>query len=172
MKLVIDIPDEQYEYIKKSDKNTFAAVSSKECMLYAIKNGTPVSTEGDLISREALKEAVQEYIHTLYHDDRPDLDYEYIDIDDLNYVIDNTPTVEPEKAKESELIKAYTKGFDTGVETVKNERPQGKWIRKYNGHKADICCTNCGYDEGYSCFKYCPHCGAYMEGDNNDKNSN
>lgn len=42
MRLIIDIPDEQYEYIKKSDKNTFAAVSSKECMLYAIKNGTPV----------------------------------------------------------------------------------------------------------------------------------
>lgn len=40
--------------------------------------------------------------------------------------LDNAPTVEPEKAKESELIKAYTKGFDTGVETVKNERQQGK----------------------------------------------
>ena len=31
-----------------------------------------------------------------------------------------------EKAKESEIIKAYTKGFDTGVETVKNERRQGE----------------------------------------------
>ena len=48
MRLLIDIPDEQYEYIKKSDKNTFAAVSSKECMLYAIKNGIPISTDNDL----------------------------------------------------------------------------------------------------------------------------
>lgn len=31
--------------------------------------------------------------------------------------------LESEKTKESELIKAYTRGFDTGVETVKNERP-------------------------------------------------
>lgn len=46
---------------------------------------------------------------------------------------------------------------------VEPERPQGEWIRKYNGHRADICCTNCGYDEGYSCFKYCPNCGARMQ---------
>jgi len=66
MKLIIDIPDEQYEYIKKSDKNTFAAVSSKECMLHAIKNGTPVSTEGDLISRSALKKVLEELEITEY----------------------------------------------------------------------------------------------------------
>ena len=39
--------------------------------------------------------------------------------------LDNAPTVEPEKAKEGELVKAYTKGFDAGVETV---RSQGEWI--------------------------------------------
>lgn len=38
---------------------------------------------------------------------------------DLQDIIDNAPTVEP---TESELVKAYTKGFDTGVETV---RPKG-----------------------------------------------
>ena len=55
--------------------------------------------------------------------------YEYGDAIPLEWImstIDNAPTVEPEKAKESEIIKAYTKGFDTGVETVKNERPQGE----------------------------------------------
>ena len=60
MKLLIEIPDEQYEYIKKSDKNTFAAVSSKECMLYAIKNGIPYDTSGDLISRSELKKALHD----------------------------------------------------------------------------------------------------------------
>lgn len=50
MQIVIDIPDEQYEFIKRSDKNAFATVSSKECMLYAIKNGTVLPKEhGDLI---------------------------------------------------------------------------------------------------------------------------
>ena len=43
-------------------------------------------------------------------------------------------------------------------------RPQGKWIRKRNENRVDICCTNCGYDDGYSCFKYCPNCGAEMGG--------
>jgi len=44
------------------------------------------------------------------------------------------------------------------------ERPQGEWIRKPNEHRVDIICTNCGYDDGYSCFKYCPNCGADMKG--------
>ena len=43
-----------------------------------------------------------------------------------------------------------------------NERPHGEWIRKRNEQNVDICCTNCGYDDGYSCFKYCPNCGANM----------
>ncbi len=32
--------------------------------------------------------------------------------------------LKPEKAKESEIVKAYTKGFDTGIEIVKNEMTQ------------------------------------------------
>lgn len=58
----------------------------------------------DLISRSELKKALQEYKQTQYNDDRPDLEYEYIDIDDLNYVINNAPTVD--------------------------EIPQGDWVRK------------------------------------------
>lgn len=55
MKVVIDIPDEQYEFIKRSDETAFAIVSSKECMLYAIKNGTPLPKgHGDLIDRNIL----------------------------------------------------------------------------------------------------------------------
>ena len=43
MQLIIDIPEEEYRWIKKSDKTVFADVASKECMLHAIKNGTPLS---------------------------------------------------------------------------------------------------------------------------------
>lgn len=42
MKLIIDIPDEEYRWIKKSDNTIFADISEKECMLHAIKNGTPL----------------------------------------------------------------------------------------------------------------------------------
>ena len=41
MKLIIDIPEEQYIFIKLSDKSVFADASSKECMLNSIKNGIP-----------------------------------------------------------------------------------------------------------------------------------
>lgn len=42
MKLIIDIPEEQYNLIKLSDKSVFADASSKECMLNSIKNGIPL----------------------------------------------------------------------------------------------------------------------------------
>ena len=85
MRLIIDIPDEQYEYIKKSDKNTFAAVSSKECMLHSIKNGIPVSTEGDLISRSYLKDRLAEH--------QSILDFEWDNDNLIVSIIDNAPVV-------------------------------------------------------------------------------
>ena len=60
--------------------------------------------------------------------------------------INNAPTVEPEKAKESEIIKAYTKGFDTGVETVKNERPQVDLIRRSKAIEELNYLKHIGYD--------------------------
>ena len=80
--------------------------------------------------------------------------------------IDNAPTVEPEKAKEGELVKAYTKGFDAGVETA---RPQGEWIVDENNDFSIFKkCSNCGegaeWLDGGSQFlsNYCPACGADM----------
>lgn len=50
IELVIKIPEEGYRWIKKSDKTVFADVASKECMLHAIKNGTPLPKgHGDLV---------------------------------------------------------------------------------------------------------------------------
>ncbi len=55
MKLVIDIPEEEYRWITKSDETVFADVASKECMLHAIKNGTPLPKgHGDLVDRNEL----------------------------------------------------------------------------------------------------------------------
>ena len=87
--------------------------------------------DNDLISRSELKKAIEELEITeeLVEYDCDDVSTtgvsQYLDRPDVLGLIDNAPTVSPEKAKESELIKAYTKGFDTGVETV---RPQGEWI--------------------------------------------
>lgn len=69
---------------------------------------------GDL---DALKEAFEDLF--------------YNDVDDqerTERLIDNAPTVKPEKAKEGELINAYTKGFDTAVEIARTEKTQVEWI--------------------------------------------
>ena len=71
----------------------------------------------------------------------------------------NTPTVEPEKAKEGELVKAYTKGFDAGVETA---RPQGEWITQE--HSIEYYCSHCGERLDQCCENFCCHCGAKMGG--------
>ena len=69
--------------------------------------------------------------------------------------IDNAPTIEiPNKV--GEIITAYTKGFDTGVETV---RPQGEW----NYIQADMCvCPFCGAMPHKLYKNYCAKCGADM----------
>ena len=88
-------------------------------------------------------------------------------------IIDNAPTVEPEKAKEGELVKAYTKGFDAGVETA---RPQGEWItrHKQNSFGQDVVCFECNKCGEYKLpiiytmitepLGVCPNCGARMKG--------
>ena len=55
MKLVIEMPEEEYRWIKGSDETVFADVASKECMLHAIKNGTPLpKRHGRLIDADAI----------------------------------------------------------------------------------------------------------------------
>lgn len=56
IELVIKIPEEEYRWIIKSDEIVFADVASKECMLHAIKSGTPLPKgHGNLIDRDALE---------------------------------------------------------------------------------------------------------------------
>lgn len=103
---------------------------------------------------------VQQAVNTIMHDSTGDSDVDkaFRNAARLiqNAIDGETPEFEhierePEKAKESEIIKAYTKGFDTGVETVKNEKPQGEWIDySVNFYK----CPECGY----LLNKDCPCC--------------
>jgi len=121
----------------------------------------------DLISRSELKKAFEKWWGC---DDIPSNV-----VEDL---IDNAPTVNAyteEQVKElvdlnkklsgeSELVKAYTKGFDTGVETV---RPQGEWEEGNHGdyERPDIYfqCSVCK-EETDDETPYCPYCGAKMKG--------
>ena len=94
----------------------------------------------------------------------------------MKYIVDIKGEIEGDyeiigKYEESELIKAYTKGFDTGVETVKNERPQGEWkITDSYPHK--VYCDKCFktyaqanwdvWKDGTLARDFCPNCGADM----------
>ena len=100
----------------------------------------------DLISRDALLKAMEQERQFLLA--RGQTGAEHILVHHCLPIIDSAPTVEPEKVKEGELVKAYTKGFDTGVETV---RPQGEWIDYSNTFYK---CPDCGY----LLEKCCPHC--------------
>lgn len=81
MELIIDIPEEDYKLIQN-----YPSLYCND-LLNAIKNATPVDTEGDLISREALRKAFHERI---WYFDKSSWD-------EANALIDSSPTVEPEK---------------------------------------------------------------------------
>lgn len=154
MKLMINIPDEAYELLKNKLELDNIAES-------IIANGTPVSAEGDLISRKALKED----INSLYEYDTYNEEFDAGIQSILNF-IDNAPTVETSKIEH----KAYNEGFKDGVDQgIKLSASQkGKWIDcKDIPYLAN--CSICGYqmdtheERGY--FNYCPYCGADMKGD-------
>ena len=130
----------------------------------------------DLISRSELKKAIEELEITeeLVDYDCDDVSTtgvsQYLDRPDVLGLIDNAPTVEPEKAKEGELVKAYTKGFDAGVETA---RPKGEWKEfKYGLYYCSRCFERVDKDiERIDALvskgersNYCPACGAKMGG--------
>lgn len=116
--------------------------------------------KGDLISREALKDAIAEWkYHGFY--------------DKLIEVIDNAPTAPQinilcENADE----KAIADMKEELQKVIDDIRPQGKWI--------DICtlpiireCSICGNKIGNEMGIYnnfCPNCGADMRGDTNGIN--
>ena len=146
MKLIIDIPDYSLEEVQNGS-------IASSVILKAVKNGTPINTEGDLISRSALKEEILK---------KRGLSWESMQniFCITGKELDNAPTVEPEKAKEGELVKAYTKGFDVGVKTV---RSQGEWVKMSDRFGFYFACNKCGYDRAKSDnANFCPNCGAIM----------
>ena len=117
----------------------------------------------DLISRSALKEAVKGNGTVLT-------------VEHINLLIDNTPTVEPQKIVTipPELIEKLAKcvvdtieniDWDKAIEAYK-ARPQGEWGKWII---SEIRCPNCTEvfnPEGYSTemFNRCPNCDADMRG--------
>lgn len=142
--------------------------------------------KGDLISREALKKAIDKEF------EKADLsDYEACSCvcEIYDKCIDNAPTVEPTIEPICE-VKFDKEQLQEIVDKVKAEvlasveRPQGEWIkgeeisRTMLGNKVehidyrDYTCSNCGlvlenlfyWSNGSPFYKFCPNCGADMRG--------
>lgn len=132
----------------------------------------------DLISREALKEAINTYdkfvclldgkLYPTRELKHPEMFVSYMHVDDVIKAIDNAPTVE------QNWRFYYDHGYKQAERDLK--RPQGKWIypektdkeKGYGGY-----CSNCKCDmpifvedwkQKYCETKFCPNCGADMRG--------
>ena len=121
----------------------------------------------DLISREALKKAID---HLQYTDDfcvKHQIDNS-ISLCVLEKIIDNAPTVNDcpncEYKLESDYIRSsssYKELIDLRKFKEENTRPQGKWILCEDTHFSK--CSICGdiwLNE--ECWNYCSNCGADM----------
>ena len=62
-----------------------------------------------------------------------------------------------------DLLRAFEDGYDTCLREMqdKEQRKHGYWKL----HSSIYACSVCGSTVSYLRSKYCPHCGARMDGD-------
>ena len=129
----------------------------------------------DLISRSALKEALDRVQYTQEFCIEHQIDYS-ISMQMVGLVINNAPTVEPEEtcmvdksnfSKEqykADIDNAYNCGYEKG----KNSRPQNKWIKIFeNPFTNGYVCPFCGHkiqvtEQFLPEVTECESCGADM----------
>lgn len=111
-----------------------------------------MASGGDLISREALKEA--------FHKDI---------MGGLNWksIIDNASTI-PLPILNEQI--SWEQGFEAGLAQGKHDRPQGEWIA-IEPYTHKTFCPFCKEDTRFEVGKYdnfCPNCGADLRGGDNE----
>lgn len=153
MKLVIDIPEDLYKWIKDMYENPNGEVAYS-----AIKNSIPYEAEGDLISREALKEKLKPCEADVCEFSCEDCHFRVVTAED----IDNAPTV---------LHDNYSMGYQDGVRKVLSERPKGKWVKIFdNPFTNGYVCPFCGHkiqvtEQFLPEVTECEVCGAELKED-------
>jgi len=117
--------------------------------------------KGDLISREALKEALKSGCERC-SDANTNWCEHCCKINDFEDLIDDAPTVEQEVYITGEDYNLYMRGYNQARKDF--ERPQGEWIRKQVSPAGCIyVCSQCGMEEVIG-GNFCWNCGAYMKG--------
>ena len=113
----------------------------------------------DLISRQAVIDALDEIRHALWEIDIP------------------SPTV-PEYVEHHEQVQSVWKLLDKKqkelylLPSVQPERKKGEWdiYIDCEGKTRRCTCKLCGYETySWGDLKYCANCGAYMRGDPDDE---
>ena len=121
--------------------------------------------KGDLISREALKKAIEE-VEDNYDGYEPnDLGKFISKVDEL---INNAPTVEPICNQI-----AWEQGYESGLAQCKSERPKGEWLSltppdiRTDTNDYFKMCDKCNHAARFISadlpYKFCPNCGAKMQ---------
>ena len=144
MKIVIDIPEDAFKYIK--DNKKFGWIGDYE-LAEVIANGIPLA-DGDLISRQAVLDIFGD-IHQLDYNARA-------------YVtqIKELPSAEKTDTNHYRLVDTSYSPY-TIDSTTKIAEKTAEWVNK-NGIKT---CNNCGIGLSFAYYKFCPNCGVRMKGE-------
>lgn len=159
VKRIIKIEEEIIAEMEKFPHRAIKIVKNRDCSVAdAILNSKPYDDSGDCISREALKEAIEE-VEDNYDGYEPnDLGKFMNKVYDL---IDNAPKVFDCRSCKNNGNERECVDCHDYCNFVRYEaRPQGKWIEE-NGL---IACSNCHTIWLYRRTKFCPNCGADMRG--------
>jgi len=170
-KLIIEIEDKDYERACKATMSFDGAMH----IYQAIAQSIPYNPSGDYISREALKDAIENQdkfaclpdtklvpFHML---NEPEKNYEpYVHLRDIRNAIDNAPTVDlwqmRQEATENALKKAE----------VLYAGPKGEWIKHIDNLFPEESTEECPFCHEEQFIRlgnddnFCPGCGADMRG--------
>lgn len=162
MKLIVDIPEEQYndivKYLTDNDGNyAYSDFNLREI----IRNGTPYNPSGDCISREALKEQVKnEVCEVCFTSPEERQCSPNCKLCTYKELIDNAPPV-----VDCKNCDGYEAGYSAGMRDT--ERTQGEWIiiKSPLSNETIVKCDKCGDEfigNDVEDYNFCPNCGADM----------
>ncbi len=165
---IIEIEEETYNILKERnltiDTNAMLKASKQDnvtvmailALLYCLKDSKPYEErpQGDLISREALKDKLTDTINV--NDITKSEWYEGYTacVQVLSELIDSAQAVET--YTKDDMTREYLKGYNACKDM--NERPQGEWKMDEYGLPY---CNKCGIHPDYT-SNFCPNCGADM----------